>query len=67
MKIANKLVTMFTVPSLIKSLCRGLLLLFVTAFFSIVLVQKVNAQQVADLIFKDCKKCESKCKNCCIR
>lgn len=57
MKIANKLVTMFTVPSLIKSLCRVLLLLFVTAFLSIVLVQKVNAQQVADLIFYEGNGC----------
>ena len=57
MKIANKRITMFAVPKLIKSLSRVLFLLLVTVFLSVVSVQKVNAQQVADLIFYEGNGC----------
>ncbi len=56
MKIVTKL-TMFIVPMIIKSLPRLLFVSLFTVFLSIVLVQKANTQQVADLIFYEGNGC----------
>lgn len=57
MKLVNNLRAMLAEPKLVKNFSSVLFVLFITAFLSIVLIQKTNAQQVPDLIFYEGNRC----------